>query len=204
MRTTKKGNEIMDTSKTSQSSVAAADFLAEVEKKLRGNFKDLPFKRLGEYLGSFVKVLDRRYHFSYCQTIGSINSQSLDDMVFVIPLIEIPSTHRDGSLKRLEVVQLVLERRVSSGEHGRWNIHRAKFVQTFPDTLTQEFDASSSSITSCWSPHEFKVELGKIKLPADFTERVNSAVCKWIESSIERRRQTNQLLEKLKGEFLTK
>ncbi len=193
----------MDTSKTSQSSANAVDFLVEVEKKLRKNLKDLPFKRLRDYLGVFEKVLDCHYHFSYGRTLGSLD-QSLDDMVFVIPISEILSTYRSGSLKGLEVVQLVLERSISGGEHGRWNIHRAKFVQVFPDTIPSEFHSSSSSITSCLSPHEFKVELGRIKLPPDFIERVNSAVCKWIETSIERRRKTNQLLGKLKGEFSTK
>ncbi|MEI6480045.1 MAG: hypothetical protein WCO12_00795 [bacterium] len=193
----------MDTSNTSQSSVNAADFLVEVERKLRKNFKDLPFKRLGDYLGVFEKMLDRRYHFSYGRTIGSLN-QSLDDMVFVIPIIETPTTYRNGSLKRLEVVQLVLERRLCGGEHGCWNIHRAKFVQVYPDTIPTEFNSSSSSITSCHSPHEFKVELVRIKLPPNFTEMVNSAICKWIENSIEKRRQTNQSLGKLKGEFSTK
>ena len=191
MRTTKKGNEIMDTSKPSL-------VLNAIEETLRQYLSILPFKRLHEHLSaSFERDIEGcKYHFTNYASPMATLMMSGNDRVFVIPLTE----KFDKAKNKFWLVQLFLGRVTSGGEYGTWSIYTAEFVQAF-STIPNALYHQKSEIISCRSVGELEAELSKIQLPLNFIQIVESAIEKWIADTITKREVALEKLKELKRKF---
>lgn len=191
MRTTKKGNEIMDTSKPSL-------VLEAIEKTLRPHLGILSFKRLDEHLSaSFERDIEGcKFRFTnYANATVKLGTLG-NDRVFVITLTE----KYDKAKNTFWLTQLIFERTTFGGEMGTWSIYTAKFAQWNPSFL-RDLHNMESKIISCGSLPELERELGKIQLPFNFTQIVESAIKKWIADTIAKREATLEILKELKGKF---